>query len=235
MTTKSKSLQLFPYVVSLYITALILRPILTSKILSIGGIVFPGALLIFPLSFVCNDIFTEVYGYEKSRSIVWAGLFCQVLASIIITLVLVLPSAPFWLNQSSFEQILGQSVRVTAASLVGYFLGELTNSLILSKMKYRQGGTVGWAQTRRFVFSTIIGELVDSVVFLSLAFVGTYALGHVGTMIITTWVLKVIYEVLMLPLSTRISEKIKVLEGINVIDLPESTDYRFVPLTDRKT
>ena len=214
-----------PYLVGIYITALLLRPILASKILSISGIIVPAGLLVFPLSFICNDIFTEVYGYERSRSIVWAGLFCQILACLIITLAVLLPGAPFWNNQESFSLILGQNARMTCASMLGCFLGEITNSYVISRMKYYQRGAKGFPLMGRFVASTIAGELVDSVLYISLAFTGIYALNHVLVMILSTWILKSLYEVILLPVSTKVCDSIKRTEAFDVIDNPITTDY----------
>ena len=219
--------QLFPFLVSIYTTALVLRPVLVSKIIEIDGVIFPGALLVFPLSFVCNDIFSEVYGFERSRSIIWAGLLAQCLATFVIVLVSILPSAAFWQHQAAFDQVLGQSPRIAVASLVGYFFGELTNSMIISKMKFSQNGMTGFRQVNRFVVSTIFGELIDSFIFVSCAFYGIYPLAKIMTLILTTWILKSVYEFAFLPLSTRLAEKVKELEQTNIIDCPEDTDYRF--------
>ena len=216
---------LFPFIVSVYVTALILRPILAFKIIMIGGVTFPGALFIFPLSFVCNDIFSEVYGYEKSRSVVWAGLLCQILASLVIVLVTIAPSPDFWTHQDAFQLVLGQSFRITAASMLGCFLGEITNSVIISKMKFTQNGALGSAQSKRFVISTIFGELVDSLIFITLAFAGTYSIEKIVTLIFTTWGLKTLYEIIFLPFSTRIAQIIKKTEQVDVIDDPNDTDY----------
>lgn len=226
----SDSLYLFPYLVSVYITALVLRPVLISKILVVGGVIFPGALLVFPLSFICNDIFSEVYGFERSRNIVWAGLFCQVLASVAIVTVGFLPAPSIWNHQSAFDQILGQSPRIAAASLVAYFLGELTNSVVLSKLKYSQKGKGGFRQGYRFVVSTIAGEFVDSSIFISFAFVGMYEPKQIAAMIVSTWVLKSSYEFVLLPMSLRITQRVKRLENIDVIDDPKNTNYSFFKL-----
>jgi uncharacterized integral membrane protein (TIGR00697 family) len=221
---------LFPYIVSVYVTALILRPILAFKIISIGGLTFPGALFIFPLSFVCNDIFSEVYGYEKSRSVVWAGLICQVLASLVIVLVTIAPSPDFWTHQDAFQLVLGQSFRITTASMLGCFLGEITNSMIISKMKFAQKGALGKAQSTRFVVSTIFGEFVDSLIFITFAFAGTYSIEKILTLVATTWVLKTLYEIIFLPLTTRVAQIIKKTEHIDVIDDPNDTNYSLTGL-----
>lgn len=215
-------------VVGLYVTALILRPILATKILMIGGLVFPGALFIFPLSFVCNDIISEVFGFEKSRAIVWVGLICQAIALFVIVLVGLLPSADFWNHQDSYEIILGQSPRIVFASLVGYYFGELVNSFVLSKMKYAQGGVSGRKQAYRFTLSTVAGELVDSLLFFAIAFIGIFSINKILLMILTTWVLKSLYEIAFLPLSTRIAQVIKEVEQTDVIDSPLTTDYRIL-------
>lgn len=190
--------------------------------------IFPGALLIFPLTFVCNDIISEVFGFEKSRTIVWVGLVCQALALLTIVLVGILPSAEFWKHQNSYDIILGQSPRIVLGSFVGYYFGELTNSLIISKMKYSHNGRAGKKLAYRFVVSTIGGELFDSILFFTIAFMGIYSIGKICTMIITTWILKTLYEVILLPVSTRLAEKIKKIDQIDIIDTPLSTNYNFI-------
>lgn len=226
--TTSNNPDLYLLTVSIYLTALTLRPILASKILSLGGINIPGAILVFPLSFVCNDIFSEIYGFKKSRAIVTAGLIMQLLSIFTISLVGILPAADFWDKQLAYDSILGQSPQIAAASLIGYYFGELTNSYIISRMKYVDNGKSGKKLVSRFVISTLIGEIVDSILFFSLGFAFTYKPAKILEMIINSWILKTSYEILLLPLSTKITLKIKQLEDTDIIDSPNHTNYSFL-------
>ncbi len=201
--------EIYVYLASIYMSALILRPILASKILDLGGVIIPGAIVVFPLSFVCNDILSEVYGFKRTRHIICAGLICQILAILAIYLVSILPSASFWSLQGSYDSILGQSIRITFASLVGYFFGELSNSIIISNMKLVHNKNSKSLLAWRFLKSTLVGELVDSVLFMSIAFAFVYPLQKVITLIFTSWVLKTLYEVVLLPLSTLLAFKVQ--------------------------
>ena len=215
----------FPYIIAIYITALILRPILAFKMTTIFGFNIPSSILIFPLSFICNDIFSEVYGYKRSRAIVNAGLFVQILASLTVYFAVFMPSAHFWQHQNEFELVLGQNLKLTIASLLGCYFGEIVNSIQMSKLKYLQKGAIGIFQMRRFVVSTVFGELVDSLIFFTLAFSAIYSTKQLVTLIITSWTMKVIYEIIFLPLSMKITEKVKLIEGIDIIDDPRITSY----------
>lgn len=208
--------EMYVYLSSIYVSALILRPILASKILDISGVIIPGAIVVFPLSFVCNDILTEVYGFRRTKHIICAGLLCQILAIIAISIVSILPSASFWTLQRSYDSILGQSIRITFASLVGYFFGELSNSMIISKMKLIHDENSKTLLAWRFLKSTLIGEFVDSVLFMSIAFTFIYPIEKVVTLIFTSWFLKTLYEVILLPFSTALAYRVQNLKDYSV-------------------
>lgn len=217
---------IFPTLISIYTTALILRGFLATKIVSVAGIVFPAGLVAFPLSFICNDIFSEVYGYKKTKGIIIAGLLAQLLSFALINIAILLPGAEFWHNEVAFNTILSQSLRITFASLIGYYFGELTNSFVLSRLKIKQNSKKGLPQAKRFVVSTIWGELVDSLLFVTLAFYGTYQFENVVKLILTTWILKTSYEIIFLPISIPIANYIKTLEEGNL-----ESDFKVVTNT----
>ena len=149
----------------------------------------------------------------------------QLFTTFMIVLIGAWPGADFWTNQKEFQLILGLAPRVTLASMIAYFFSEFTNSVILSKMKYHHEGKRGFKQGWRFVASTIAAEFVDSIVFMSIGFIGILAPKDVLLTILTIWGAKVIYEIVALPFSTRLAEYVKRVEGVDMIDHPLHTDY----------
>jgi len=143
------------------------------------------------------------YGYARSRRVIWTALACQALAGFILWLVGVLPPASFWPNQDAYEAVLGFAPRVAIAGLSAFFAGEFANSYVISIMKYRQSGERGVKQGWRFVASTIAGEAVDSFVFMVIAFAGIIPLTNLLSTMVTLYIVKVIYEVVALPVSMR--------------------------------
>lgn len=131
MARREGEFQLLPIVTGLFVAVLILTPPLDSKFIALGSLALPGATVIFPLAFILNDGLTEVYGYERSRRIIWTGLGCQILAAFSFWAVGRLPGASFWTQQSSYDAILGLAPRIALASLTAYFSGEFANSYVL--------------------------------------------------------------------------------------------------------
>lgn len=221
---------MLPVITGLFVCTLVLIPSTASKFIAIGPLNIVGATLIFPLSFIFNDILTEVYGYERARRIIWIGFFAQAFAALMYWLIQIWPPAPFWQNQAAYDIILGQSWRIVLASLSAYFCSEFVNSYILSKMKYAQGGRRGWSQGWRFAVSTFFGQLVDSIVFMTVAFAGVLTTGQIISTIISIWLFKSAYEVLVIPLSTRFANWVKSREGVDVTDDPANTNYSPFPV-----
>ena len=224
-SSEAGELQLYSIFTGIFCTALVLVPVLGSKFIKVGDFALNGSTLVFPITFIFNDILTEVYGYRRSRRIIWTGMAMEIFATLMIVLIGAWPGADFWTNQREFQLILGLAPRVTLASLVAYFFSEFTNSVILSKMKYHHGGKRGFKQSWRFVVSTIAAEFVDSLVFMSVGFIGVLATGDVVVTILTIWAAKVVYEIVALPFSTRLADYVKRVEGVDTIDHPHHTDY----------
>ncbi|MBX9951891.1 MAG: queuosine precursor transporter [Candidatus Obscuribacterales bacterium] len=210
---------------SIYITALVLTMSMASKFIAIGPFNICGATLVFPITYIFNDIFTEVYGYQRSRRIIWMGLGAQAFTGFAYWILGLWPPAPFWHNQEAYMTILGTGPRVAAASLLAYVFGEFTNSIVISKLKFKQGGKGGIKQGWRFLASTIVGEAVDTSIFFPVAFVGIIAWPELSQTMITVYLVKVLYEFVALPVSISIANAIKRQERIDVIDKPEETDY----------
>jgi uncharacterized integral membrane protein (TIGR00697 family) len=217
--------KLFSIFTGIFVASLLLANVTSQKIFAIGPFTFPGGAVIFPISFIFGDILTEVYGYERSRRIIWTGFACQALAALTYLLVGALPPASFWHDQEAYDKILGFIPRIVIASMAAYWCGEFCNSYVLSKMKYWASGRRGWRLASRFVGSTVVGEGVDSLVFMTIAFTGVLSLGDMVRTGVSLYLFKVAYEIVALPISMRVSGWVKRVEGIDHIDAPESTNY----------
>jgi len=136
----------------------------------VGTLTFGAGVLFFPISYVFGDVLTEVYGYARSRRVIWAGFAGLAFASFMAWVVVALPPAPFWKNQAAYEVAFGSAWRISLASMLAYFCGEFVNSFVLAKMKIMTEGRWLWTRT---IGSTIFGEGVDSLLFYPLAFYGT--------------------------------------------------------------
>lgn len=216
---------LLPVITGFFVAVLVLTPSASSKFIAIGQFNIVGSTLFFPISYLFNDILTEVYGYERSRRIIWVGFASQLFAALMYLLIQYWPPAPFWHNQEAYDTILGQAPRIVVASLSAYFCGEFINSFILSKLKYFQSGKVGPHIAIRFVMSTFFGEFFDSAIFLGVAFYGVLQTGDLIRTMLTIWILKSLYEVVTLPISLPLVAWIKRRDGIDTIDAPKTTDY----------
>ncbi|MGB2799643.1 MAG: queuosine precursor transporter [Dehalococcoidia bacterium] len=209
----------FVVVAGVFITCLIIANIIAVKLISIGGLILPAAIIIFPVSYIFGDILTEVYGYRWARRVIWLGFFCNLLAVLAIWLGGLLPSAPVWGSQQAYETILGYAPRLLIASFIAYLVGEFANSFILAKMKIRTKGRWLWTRT---IGSTIIGQGLDSTLFIIVAFAGTQPWGILGTIILTHWLVKTGYEALATPFTYAVVNYLKKKEGIDTYDYDTS-------------
>lgn len=231
----SKEPRLLNVLTGVFVAALVIATVTSSKIGMFGPLALPGGTVLFPITFILNDILTEVYGYARARRVVWTALGCQALAGLSFLIVDNLPPAPFWTGQEAFHAILGFAPRVALAGFIAFFLGELSNSFVLSKMKYFEKGKRGLAQGWRFVASTVVGEAVDSMVFMTIAFAGQIPPMDLMKTMLTLYVVKVVYEIVALPLSVPFSNWVKKREGLDQIDYPEKTNYNPFSLRDTLT
>ncbi len=217
--------RLLPIFTGVFASVLVLVPSMSSKFIAVGPLSIAGSTLVFPITFIFNDVLTEVYGFKQSRVVIWTGMAMQIFAAVFYWVIDIWPGASFFTNQAAYHTILGQAPRIVAASLTAYFCGEFTNSFIVSKMKYRANGRRGTSLAARFVWSTVAAEGVDSLLFMTVGFLGTMANTNLITTILTIWVVKVLYEIVALPISMPISNWVKRVEGVDVIDRPETTNY----------
>jgi uncharacterized integral membrane protein (TIGR00697 family) len=217
----------FLLVASIFITCLISSNIIAVKLANIFGFVLPAAIILFPISYIFGDILTEVYGYRQARQVIWLGFFCNLVAVIAIWFGQILPVASFWDGQTAYERILGYTPRLLLASFLAYLVGEFTNSFVLAKMKIATQGRWLWTRT---IGSTLIGQGLDSLVFMTLAFVGTIPLTDLPGAIVIQWLSKSAYEVIVTPFTYGVVTFLKKKEGLDTFDY----DTRFSPFLFRE-
>ncbi len=205
----------FVAVSALFITSLITANILIVKQIAIGTIIIPAAIIIFPLSYICGDVLTEVYGYKQARLVIWLGFTCNLIAVIAFWIGGILPPAPTFEAQSAYERILGSTPRFLIASFVAYLAGEFTNSFILAKMKIATKGKWLWTRT---ISSTLVGQGFDTIIVLTIAFAGVLPFTVLGIMIVSHWLLKSAYEVIATPFTYVVVNYLKQKEQIDVYD-----------------
>lgn len=213
----------FVLVTAVFITCLITANITAVKLVGVFGLVLPAAVIIFPISYIFGDVLTEVYGYRQARRVIWLGFFCNLVAVAAIWLGQVLPAASFWDGQAAYERILGYTPRLLAASFLAYLVGEFANSFVLAKMKIATGGRWLWTRT---IGSTLVGQGLDSLVFITLAFIGTIPLGGLASAVVTQWLAKSVYEAAVTPMTYGVVNFLKRQEKLDVYDY----ETRFNPL-----
>ncbi len=212
-----------PVITGLFVGVLILSNILASKMVQLGPFVFDGGTLLFPFSYIFGDVLTEVYGYKESRKVIWTGLAMLVFMTLNIYLIGFLPAEASWTFQTSFTNILMQMPRIVLASIVAYFVGEYSNSVILSKMKVATGGKHLWART---IGSTIVGQFLDSMIFVAIAFLGFYPIGVLVVMAFSNYLFKTVIEVVFTPITYLVIGFVKKSEQTDTFDYGE----RYNPL-----
>ena len=198
-----------------FVAVLLISNIASTKIVQFGWLTFDGGTLLFPLSYIFADILTEVYGFTRARRVIWLGFFCAFIMSAILYIVGALPAASDWGNQSAYDAILGQAPRIVFASLIAYLCGEFINSFILAKMKIWTAGKWLWTRT---VGSTVVGELVDSTLFIVIAFAGVLPNSLLVTLIISNYVFKTAIEILFTPVTYATVGYLKRAEGEDYYD-----------------
>ena len=210
----------------LFVAVLLISNIASTKITDLGWFVFDAGTLLFPLTYIFGDVLTEVYGYKKSRRVIWLGLFSAFLMSMVFYIVGKLPADASWGGQEAYDMILGQTPRIVLASLIAFFSGEFSNSFVLAKMKVWTKGKMLWART---IGSTVVGELVDTLLFVVIAFAGVLPTSVLITIIISNYVFKTGVEVLLTPLTYKVINFLKKKESEDYYD----TDTNFSPFATK--
>ncbi len=235
-TDQPKGYRWFTPVTAIFVTTLIISNIIAVKLVQIGSLVLPAAVILFPISYIFGDILTEVYGYRNARKVIWIGFACNLLAVAAIYAAGVLPAASFWsagdfstpsTAQQAYTAILGFAPRLLVASFCAYLIGEFLNSFVLAKLKLKTKGKYLWLRT---IGSTIIGQGADSAVFITIAFLGILPSGLLLTSILSQWLFKVTYETLATPLTYLAVNFLKRNEREDVFD--EHTNFNPVALSN---
>ena len=222
---KSKNVsRLFMCIGIVFVTCLLLSNLVAGKMWAVTeNITLPAAVILFPLTYIIGDVFTEVYGFRNARTIIWLGFACSFFAVLIYLLTIALPHPGYWENQDAYSVVLGTTPRVAIASFAGYLFGEFSNSIVLSKMKVATKGKRLWLRT---ILSTVVGEGLDSVIFITISFWGTMDNSIVLQMILFQYLFKVGYEALFTPVTYLVVRAVKKAEGIDVYD--EGIRYNLV-------
>jgi queuosine precursor transporter len=226
--TRQRSYRYYEFVMAAFVTVLICSDLIgPAKICQIhvpllGTLTFGAGVLFFPISYIFGDILTEVYGYARSRRVIWAGFSALGFASFMATVVVALPPAAFWTHQDAYEIAFGNTWRIVAASMTAYFCGEFVNSYVLAKMKILTAGRWLWT---RIIGSTILGEAVDSAIFYPLAFYGAGIIpdDKLPLVMVAQFVTKVGVEVLFTPLTYKVVALLKRAENEDYYD--RGTDF----------
>jgi len=208
------------FITASLVAVLLISNISATKIIALGPLVFDGGTFLFPLAYIFGDLLTEVYGYRASRRVIWTGFFWVLLSALAFQVVVLAPPAADYPLQDSFAAILGQTPRLLVASLLGYWVGEFSNSYTLARLKVATEGRWLWLRT---ISSTLVGQGLDSAVFVLVAFLGLYEPGLLLTMILSNYVFKVAVEVACTPLTYALVGWLKRSEGVDTYD--RQTDF----------
>jgi queuosine precursor transporter len=214
----------FVVITALFVTALLTANVIAVKLVAVGDLVVPAGVVVFPLSYIFGDVLTEVYGYHQARRVIWLGFLCNLLMVGAIWLGGVLPAAGFWEGQAAYDRILGFTPRLLVASFAAYLVGEFTNAYVLARLKVATQGRWLWLRT---ISSTVVGQGLDSLVFIAIAFVGIMPTAQALLIAVATqWAFKSAYETLATPLTYAVVVFLKRVEQLDTYD----HQTRFNPL-----
>lgn len=216
----SKPLKHLDSITALFVAVLLISNVASTKILNLGPLTFDGGTILFPLSYIFGDILTEVYGYARSRKVIWLGFIAATLMSVTLAIVGALPPAADWPNQDAYEVILGQTPRIVVASLIAYFAGEFSNSVTLAKLKVLTQGRRLWLRT---ISSTLLGQLLDTALFVLIAFTGTVPTNVLLAIVVSNYLFKCGVEILFTPITYWITGWLKQQEHEDYYD--RETDF----------
>jgi queuosine precursor transporter len=209
------SVKYFDVIGSMFVAIYLMSQVTSAKLFTVGPFTFPGAIVIFPLSYLAGDVLTEVYGYARTRRVIWIGFIAAVLMAVVLLIVQYLPPASDWPFQRSYEQILGVVPRIVIGSIAAYWAGEFANSFAMAKMKVWTNGKMLWSRT---IGSTVIGQAIDSIVFATIAFAGTVPIKILISIVGSIYLFKVLYEAAATPLTYLVVNSLKRAEGVDVYD-----------------
>ena len=198
---KQQYSEIFVFISIIFVSCILISNILASKIISIFGISMTSGVLVFPISYVLGDVMTEIYGYEKTKKVIIYGFISNLLMVIAFYLAMKLPYPDYWQNQEAFITILSSTPRILLASFIGYLIGGLSNSFIMEYIKNNSKIKFLWFRT---ILSTIVGEALDTTIFLTISFIGTMNGYDLISMIIYQSIFKIMYEVVLTPILYKV-------------------------------
>ncbi|MCC6585415.1 MAG: queuosine precursor transporter [Bryobacterales bacterium] len=210
-----------------FVVVLLVSNLVAPKVTAVGPFRISGAQLMFPITYIFGDIFTEVYGYAASRRAIWSAFFASALLAVIGMIAVALPPAPEWHDQAAFATVFNFVPRLVIASLIAYWCGEFTNAFVMAKLKLLTNGKFLWVRT---IGSTVAGQLVDTVVVITLAMGGILETSALIRLIISGYLTKVLYEAAMTPVTYLVVNWLKRAENVDTYD--EDTDFN--PFTSRE-
>ena len=229
MRSSSRSYKYLDALTTAFVVILLVSNLIAQKVCLIGPIgvgrwsfgpfAVSGAVLLFPITYIFGDVFTEVYGYAASRRAIWLGFFGTSLLYVIGAVVIALPSAPGWQNQKAFATVFGFIPRILVASLIAFWAGEFANSYTMARLKLFTNGSKLWTRT---IGSTVVGQAVDTVLVIVLTFGGIYSSRILLNIIVTGYALKVGYEVIATPLTYLVINWLKRSEHADAFDRHEN-------------
>jgi len=207
---------------ALFVAVLLISNVASSKIVKLGPLIFDGGTLLFPLSYIFGDVLTEVYGYARSRRVIWVGFVSALLLAATLAVVGWLPAASGWSGQDAYRAILGQTPRIVLGSLLAYLAGEFTNSYSLARIKVLTRGRFLWLRT---IGSTLVGQAVDTGLFVVVAFAGVLSPELLASVVASNYAFKVAFEAAATPVTYRVVAYLKRAERVDHFDL----DTNFSP------
>ncbi len=232
----------YDFIMAAFVAILLLSNLIgAAKLAIVDGFVFGAGILFFPLGYVIGDVLTEVYGYARARRCVWVGFFALIFMAVMSAIVVAMPPFSDWqctasrlpayaelvksngagaVCQTTYDSVFGSTWRIVLASITAFWAGEFVNSYVLARMKIWTGGRHLWSRT---IGSTIFGQGVDSLIFYPLAFWGVWSNAQVLTVLVTNWALKVVWEIVLTPVTYAVVGFLKRKEGIDIFD--EGTDF----------
>jgi uncharacterized integral membrane protein (TIGR00697 family) len=215
MPTSAPHFKYLDALTTAFVVILLVSNLVAQKVCQIGPFAVSGAILLFPLTYIFGDIFTEVYGFAASRRAIWLGFFGTALLYVIGSAVIHLPAAPGWKNQDAFTIVFGFVPRILAASLTAFLVGEFANSYTMARLKLLTKGRKLWTRT---IGSTVVGQAVDTILVTVLTFGGIYSMHTILNLIVTGYLLKVGYEILATPLTYLVINGLKATEKVDTFD-----------------
>lgn len=201
----------------LFVTTLLVSNIVSVKIVSVGWLTFDAGTVLFPLAYIVGDIITEVYGYRRTRRLIYSGVAALMLMTLTFWVVQLLPADSSWTGQAAFESTLGVVWRLAIGSVVALFVGEIMNAYVMGRMKVASRGRGLW---RRMVSSSLAGNALDTVIFSTIAFAGTMPTASFWQLIVTVFLIKMAVEIMVSPLTIRLITRVKKHEKLDTFEQP---------------